>query len=575
MLRTRPGRALSRLANLSAPVLALVGVLVAAAVGAGGYYAFRTYDYVQHDNDFCMSCHLMQEPFQQFAESAHRGLGCKACHQPTFTARGQMALTQIIENPEAISVHAEVPNERCAECHVEGDPERWLRTANTVGHRIHLESGDPVLEGLQCVECHSTSVHQFAPVDRTCGQSGCHDETRIQLGEMSDLTIHCVACHSFLAPAPEPDEGPLEPEVREAIIPDRETCLSCHVMRALVEMPDPDPHSGNCGYCHNPHEQDVPAEAAESCATAACHAPSRMTSPFHQGLRPGVIERCTMCHTAHDFSIDGSNCTLCHKDVDADSLVLPGTPGAVSMAAHGSTFTSTEPAATAVVRFATVDFGAYLHASPLPSARAPSPQEAVVVFEHGRHRGIPCTTCHSTSASHGEITVATLAECRSCHHTEPLTRSCARCHDESDRPQGSIAHAQTLTLSFGETARRALPFEHEVHEGLDCSTCHTGGLELSASGLDCASCHEEHHVEQNRCAACHSAPPTSAHPPAQAHATCSGSSCHRALPFTSLTWTRETCLTCHQTRRDHQAGRLCVDCHQIPEPRVGGPVGAP
>ena len=231
------------LARLSAPVLGLIGMAVMAGTGIGGYYAYRTYDYVQHDNDFCMSCHLMEEPYEQFAESAHRGLGCKACHQPNLVDRSAMALTQIIDNPEEISVHAEVPNERCADCHIEGDPEQWLRVANSAGHRVHLESDDPVLDGLQCVECHSTGVHEFAPVDRTCAQSDCHDDNVIKLGEMSDLTIHCAACHNFLAPVTMPGD---DPELLETVIlPDRDECLSCHAMRTLVEMPDPDPHPGS------------------------------------------------------------------------------------------------------------------------------------------------------------------------------------------------------------------------------------------------------------------------------------------------------------------------------------------
>ena len=36
--------------------------------------------------------------------------------------RSQMALTQILENPDSLSIHAEVPNERCESCHVDGDP---------------------------------------------------------------------------------------------------------------------------------------------------------------------------------------------------------------------------------------------------------------------------------------------------------------------------------------------------------------------------------------------------------------------------------------------------------------------
>lgn len=307
--------------NLSAPALGAVGVLVMAGVGAGGYYAYRTYDYVQHDNDFCVSCHLMQEPAELFAASAHAGLGCKACHQPTLVTRTQMALTQIVENPGEIAAHAEVPNELCAKCHIEGDPERWRLVAASAGHRAHLESDDPKLQGLQCVECHATSLHEFAPVDKTCAQAGCHEDKKILLAGMSDLTIHCSACHNFLAPVrpaaatAAPSRG-VPGDVEAALLPDRDECLSCHAMRSLVRMPEPDPHMGVCASCHNPHEQTTPEEAVESCARSGCHTEAAELSPMHKGMQPGVLEACTFCHKAHDLKVNGTRCLDCHRDLD-------------------------------------------------------------------------------------------------------------------------------------------------------------------------------------------------------------------------------------------------------------------
>lgn len=309
--------------NLSAPALGAVGVLVMAGVGAGGYYAYKTYDYVQHDNDFCVSCHLMQEPAELFAASAHAGLGCKACHQPTLVTRTQMALTQIVENPDEIAAHAEVPNELCANCHIQGDPDRWRLVANSAGHKAHLESDDPKLRGLQCVECHATSLHEFAPIDRTCAQAGCHEDKTILLEGMSELTIHCTVCHNFLAPV-RPAEaravagtaGPSAESVTSALLPDRGECFSCHAMRSLVAMPEPDPHQGVCASCHNPHEQRTSADAVESCTDSGCHTQAAELSPMHKGMQPGVLEACTYCHKAHDFKVDGSRCLDCHQDLD-------------------------------------------------------------------------------------------------------------------------------------------------------------------------------------------------------------------------------------------------------------------
>ena len=98
---------------------------VVVVVGAGAFYGYRLYDYIEHDNEFCLSCHLMADPYERFARSGHRDLGCKSCHKPTFVGRSRMALTQIIKNPDELEEHATVENSKCEACHVKGDPDKW------------------------------------------------------------------------------------------------------------------------------------------------------------------------------------------------------------------------------------------------------------------------------------------------------------------------------------------------------------------------------------------------------------------------------------------------------------------
>jgi nitrate/TMAO reductase-like tetraheme cytochrome c subunit len=502
--------------------LGIVGMVILLGVGGSGYYAFRTYDYVQHDNDFCLSCHLMAEPYELFAESAHQGLGCKACHQPTLVGRSQMALTQILENPEEISVHADVPNEICADCHIEGDPEKWRSIENSVGHRVHFESEDPVLAGLQCVECHSTSLHEFAPIDRTCAQSGCHEDNIIRLGAMGDLTIHCAACHTFVAPVEEAELNPaanvLANEVDAAILPDFEECFSCHVMRTLVQMPEPDPHSGVCAACHNPHEQEEPSDAVESCATAGCHEGVDSLSAFHRGIEETVLSSCLNCHAAHDFGLDGSDCASCHAGADA--------PGV------GSAFAD---------------------------------------FDHGQHPDVECASCHVSETAHAALTAESAEDCSSCHHTAPLSQTCARCHTPEEGPRETFTVVRPMVLDVGTNdPRRAMAFPHASHNEVDCASCHTEGTALSVTpDLDCQSCHEDHHGPEVDCASCHEVVPTEAHPPEEAHVTCSGAGCHERVPFESVPRTRAFCLGCHQDLGDHEPDRACAECHTLPAPRGG------
>jgi hypothetical protein len=504
--------------RFSPAMLAVVGVVLAGSLGGGGYYAYRTYEFVQHDNDFCMSCHLMSEPFERFAESEHQGLGCKACHRPTLFERSAMGLSQFIENPEEVSEHSAVPNEVCSECHIDGDPERWRSIANSVGHRVHFESDDPVLEGLKCVECHATSIHEFAPIDRTCAQSQCHADNTIQLGGMSDLTIHCAACHTFVAPAAG-EPSLLGNELEAALLPDYDECFSCHVMRTLVEMPDSDPHEGGCGACHNPHTQSEPAEAVGSCATAACHQDVRSLTPYHQGLEAPLVADCLYCHQAHDFALDGSDCASCHEGM------------------------------------ATVD--------------APG---ALLDFAHEEHEPVECGSCHASTEGHGTASLTTVQDCRSCHHTQPVSQSCNRCHESGDVPAESYRLVRAMTFSVGtEDPSRTVTFPHEQHGEIDCASCHTQGLELSVpADLSCEGCHTDHHTDESDCASCHQVAPVEAHPPTQGHITCSGSGCHTSVPFATVPRTRAFCLGCHQDLREHEPERTCSECHTLPAPLPQG-----
>jgi len=511
-------RLLDAFSRFSPAVLAVIGVILAAGLGGGGYYAFRAYDYVQHDNDFCMSCHLMSEPFERFAESAHQDLGCKACHRPTLFQRSAMGITAFVENPDEVSEHSAVPNEVCAECHISGDPERWRSVAASAGHRVHFESEDPVLEGLKCVECHATSIHEFAPIDRTCAQSQCHADNTIQLGGMSNLTIHCAACHTFVAPAAA-QASLLGNELEAALLPDYDECFSCHVMRTLVEMPDPDPHQGGCGACHNPHTQSTPAEAATSCATAACHSDVRAITPYHRGLEAPLVADCLYCHQAHDFALNGSDCASCHEGMTAVDAT-----------------------------------NAYLD------------------FAHTEHTTVECGSCHASTEGHGTASLVTVQDCRACHHTQPVSQSCARCHASGDVPVESYRMVQAMTFSVGTSdPRRTVTFPHERHGEIDCASCHIQGLAMAVpANLDCQGCHAEHHTAQSDCASCHRVAPVEAHPPTQAHVTCSGAGCHTDVPFETVPRTRAFCLGCHQDLREHEPERTCAECHTLPAPLPQG-----
>lgn len=316
--------------------------------------------------------------------------------------------------------------------------------------------------------------------------------------------------------------------------------MSCHQMRSMLsDMPADEPHDAECGACHDPHTQTSPEQAVESCATAGCHASPDTLTAFHRGLDSGVLENCASCHRAHDFRLHGAEqaCLDCHSDIyeDAPARTISGITHPVRLASSGP----------------------------------PQAQEGVR-FWHSQHRDVECTACHSMEQTHGGLTVSSLRDCRSCHHTEPVATDCLACHTRADVRRVTARVPRTLDIRVGRLDRpsRRLPFEHAVHLDLDCARCHTDGLGLSASTVACSDCHDQHHEPTSNCMACHESPADGAHT-VDVHLGCAGSGCHEALPATlrDVPRTRDFCMACHQDLTDHRPGRNCEDCHTLPRSR--------
>ncbi|MDT8370149.1 MAG: hypothetical protein RQ745_13155 [Longimicrobiales bacterium] len=570
---------LRRLMRLpTAWLIALVVFVIGVGV-SGSVAAYRTYDWVEHDNDFCLSCHLMVEPYELFAQSAHRDLGCKACHKPTVAARSQMALTQVIDRPDSLTAHADVPDEKCISCHVDGDPEQWTLIANSAGHQVHFESSDTSLADLSCVQCHASGLHEFTATDQTCAQSGCHTDTRVTLGRMGDFTIHCVSCHSFSAPT---EDASFE-AAQAALAPDAGACLSCHVMRTLVEIPEDEPHQAVCASCHNPHEQETPAQAVESCATAGCHDEIEASTPFHRGLDDHPIDDCSSCHSAHEFRVEGTDCLSCHTDI-FDDLPEGPTPGrrgvgGVASAIRSDARPELQPSASGV----RVAFAALRH-DPAPRSRLDrlsSHASAPLVqdpdgdrrFLHGAHRTLDCASCHSSTESHGALTVEDPVDCATCHHTTEISEGCESCHSPIERAgQPRLSAAWTMGFSTGVSDTRDVSFSHTDHPDAGCATCHLDGLDQPVGADACESCHVEHHADPFvACVTCHAPPPDDAHD-VDSHLGCGGAGCHTEIPFAQAPREgREGCLACHTDLLDHRPEGTCVECHQLPAPTRGAP----
>jgi hypothetical protein len=529
----------------------------------GGVYALRTWNYVRHDREFCISCHSPEETSGRFTTSGHSELNCRDCHGETLSA-SLREVGWVVSRPAEVGPHAPVSSAACVRCHNSGESDStWQRISTTAGHRVHLEADTSALKDVQCLTCHGANEHELAPADQTCGQSGCHepDKTQVVLGEMAGQTeFHCVVCHAFTAPVPE--AAPLD-TARTALIPNLENCTSCHEMEdvGVVFDPDVDPHDAVCGTCHNPHTQEAPSEAMNRCAE--CHAPAAPLTPFHRGLPAGVLENCVGCHAPHTFVVDGKNCVACHADI------IGGTPTA-GPKAHEPKKVSAAPAPVPGVRLVSATGS---------RGRAPRPELATEYvrmrsgaarpeairqqqgMNHLAHRDVPCTDCHISRETHGQVSIGSGAVCQSCHHTQPVVdRGCAQCHGRTG-PSVEVPITIRMDLSRGAVDRQ-VRFDHDDHSSRNCAECHTQGASMRVERT-CASCHQNHHTATASCVTCHNQPNRDSHT-AQVHTrNCAGSACHEAAGYGAMTEGRNTCLVCHQGQAEHRPGQACAACHRV------------
>jgi hypothetical protein len=558
-------------------------------VGAAGAWSWN---YMMHDNNFCSSCHVMKSAFGRFQQSEHDKLECHACHQQSIFASAKELYYWVLDRPEKIPEHAPVPNRICGECHEQRQADStWKRIIATAGHSVHFTSDSSSLKGLMCVDCHAREVHAFAAVDVSCGASGCHEDTKVRLGAMADQSgLHCVTCHDFGRSV---SERVAVDSTRQALIPARQECFSCHEMKEKLAAHDldKDPHEATCGTCHNPHDQKVADQAFRSCATAGCHANADTLTAFHRGLGKHTLEQCGACHKPHSWKVVSTRCVDCHPNPaaldrrrtalraaptgvrDTVPALLPVVgherdagvtrPRASSEASHPHD-APREPASSAVGRRRGgphdpgVDFDSWMAPAldmSAPAAVAPD----TLTFRHTQHRKVDCETCHRSSREHGELVVKAPADCQGCHHAaDQRAGVCTACHGASE-VTAPRAVTTTMRLATGRgrpAVQRTLTFEHTRHERQSCVTCHVVGNPATVNRA-CESCHADHHAPASTCLSCHQ--DSRDRHTREAHLECA--SCH---PTTAAVQgpRRVVCLTCHSAQRAHYPDRECETCHR-------------
>ncbi len=142
-------------------LMVLGAVLFGAAAGIGAYtfiYA-KGYSYLTDDPSACANCHVMNEQYDGWVKSAHKGAAvCNDCHTPAGFIpkyltkmengfRHSFAFTSG-EFPEPIRItprDREIADEACRKCHAD------ITEAIDASHRPGME--------LSCLGCHARVGH--------------------------------------------------------------------------------------------------------------------------------------------------------------------------------------------------------------------------------------------------------------------------------------------------------------------------------------------------------------------------------------------------------------------------------
>ncbi len=527
-------------------------------IGSAGLFSgLYGYNYMMHENDFCQSCHVMDAPWNRFQATAHKNLQCHACHrQPMYVSSIEL-FWWVLERRMTIPPHDKVPTAVCSECHMRAgtDSARTLITL-TAGHALHFKSDSSALKKIECTSCHGRDFHQFKPTSFSCTQSGCHFNQKVSLGEMSSKGfMHCTSCHDFKGRIP---PGTTPKQAKLALIPRAMDCGSCHGMSDKIRSFDlaADPHKGNCGMCHDVHKQEEPKAAFKTCATAQCHSSADTLTAFHRGLGNHAIDQCGACHQAHSWKVKGTNCLACHKNINQDRPAVRRTSAVPDLV-----IPRRSPRRDgARLRFARLaSFNPI--AAPAPRSRPPSPpppqQRQDPTFPHSRHQSVTCTTCHSTTDTHGGLNFTRPAGCTACHHSARQTAPCSACHAASARAARPV-DVRVAISARRDPVTRPITFAHERHAKLACARCHANDLKRTPA-TTCAGCHADHHVATADCAGCH--PTARTGHDRLAHEGCA--SCHTDARVASLPASRPVCLACHQEQRTHYPSGDCATCHAL------------
>ncbi|MGD0281104.1 MAG: NapC/NirT family cytochrome c [Dissulfurispiraceae bacterium] len=256
---------------------------------------YRYYRYTQDDPQFCASCHLMKEAYNEWQRGKHRDVLCQQCHQLSILEKNRLLVAYVVKGnqPLAQTHGREKPWKACRGCHLEDIVQGSVTTNRSYGHARHV-----FMQGVHCKSCHKGTIHNFRANEKTC--QDCHKDKAVHGTGME--AFPCLKCHSFTEKSP-------------SMIP-KDRCIKCHTNIATIG-----PMSGLlCYQCHKPHGKIHPSAA--SCMSE-CHRNITSAGKHKTHLLRGLD--CISCHRPHTWTVGRNSaktlCGKCHRPKDPSQFM--------------------------------------------------------------------------------------------------------------------------------------------------------------------------------------------------------------------------------------------------------------
>lgn len=277
---------------LKIAVVAWAVIVVVAALGVAIPLAATS------SAQFFSRYHLLERRYVNLGNSAHEGIGCRACHetQPLANAVALVgdfyaSLFEAGQTPRYFEFKAP-ENDACLACH-END---WSDDASRTARIPHPAHQRVATETRPCTGCHKWTAHLESYMDKhkqmpfsgVCVAYGCHVGTK--------AAEDCFNCHHVLHEANETWRTEHPAVIRTT---GQNACLEgCHTV-------------AQCQQCHTTGERPVfdglPIETSMR-SIEELHVRSDWTELYHGAEALKDRSRCLLCHQST------GECDECHRE---------------------------------------------------------------------------------------------------------------------------------------------------------------------------------------------------------------------------------------------------------------------